>query len=150
MTITRSVQSSELSRNAREVFKAADEGPIVVTRRDGEDLVLSTRQDVEAERMGVELASHLVAASLAPGEIPFAERLMSVFPWMEFLREEHRQEFAEEVVRVARACAAVSRYERLLITLSSWQDSAEAIAAGYAGTQTDWLDEGETVPDPRA
>ncbi len=150
MTITRSVQSSELSRNSREVFKAADEGPVIVTRRDGEDLVLESRQNVETERAGVELASHLVAASLAPSDAPFAERLMSVFPWMEFLSASGREEFAEEVVRVARACAAVSRYERLLITLNSWQDSAVAISMGYADRQVEWLDEGETVPDPRA
>lgn len=149
MTTTRSVQSSELSRNTREVLHAADEGPILVKRRDGEDLVLASRRDVDNERLGVELASLLVAVSLAPGEQAFTQRLAQAFPWMEFLTQEDRADFATEVVEVARACAAVSRYQRLLITLQAWQDSAEAIAAGY-GRHIDWLDDDEMVPDPRA
>lgn len=149
-TITRTVQSSELSRNSREVFQAADEGPVVVTRRDGDDLILAKREDVETEREGVELASHLVAASLAPGDLPFAERLGAVFPWMEFLSDAGRAEFADEIVRVARACASVRRYERLLITLTAWQETADAMAAGYGDQSVEWLVEGEAVPDPRA
>lgn len=148
--ITKSIKSSDLSRNSAEAFEAADAGPVVVTRRDGEDLILATRHAVESERMGVRMASILVAASLAPDDVPFADRLADAFPWIEFLSAEHRSEFADEIVSVARACASVSRYERLLITLKAWKDSAEAAAAGWADAPVDWLDEGEDVPDPRA
>ena len=45
-TITRTVRSSELSRNSREVFEAADQGPVLITRRDGDSLVLTKASQV--------------------------------------------------------------------------------------------------------
>lgn len=147
---SRTVQSSELSRNSSSVFKAADEGPITITRRDGESLILIKSSDIAREREGLELAVHLVAASLANIDVPFVERLRGPFPWVEFLNAEDRESFANEVVDVARACASVSRFERLLLTLKAWQSTAEAISSGYTlDEELEWLDEPIAVPDPR-
>lgn len=134
------------------MFAAADEGPVTITRRDGDSLVLVRASQVHADRLGLELAASLIAASLAPDDDgPFVQRLRVPFPWLSFLSETDQDEFAREVVDVARSCAAVSRFERLLITVSAWQDSAGAIAAGYAhGEDLHWDVEGGTVPDPRA
>ena len=70
---------------------------------------------------------------------------------MEFLKPEGRQEFAQEIVDVARACASGSRFDRLLLTLQAWRSTAEAIAEGYTpDDQLTWIDEPSRVPDPRA
>ncbi len=150
--MTRSVQSSELSRNPKAVFKAAEDGPVTITRRDGDSLILTRESQVRSDRLGLEIAASLVAASLAPEEDgPFVRRLRVHFPWVTFLSETDQDEFAREVVDVARSCAAVSRFDRLLITLSAWKDTAEAIAAGYTyGDDLDWSITDTTVPDPRA
>lgn len=148
--VVRTVQSSELSRNPASVFEAADLGPVTITRRDGESLVLARSSDVARQREGLELAAHLVVASLAPGNVPFEERLRGPFPWVEFLSPDDREQFAREVVDVARACAAVSRFDRLLLTLKAWHSTAEAIAAGYTHNDAlEWLDEPALVNDPR-
>jgi PHD/YefM family antitoxin component YafN of YafNO toxin-antitoxin module len=148
--VSRTVQSSDLSRNPASVFAAADEGPVTITRRDGEALVLARASDVDKERQGLELAAQLVAASLAPADVPFVERLRGPFPWLEFLSQQHREQFAAEIVDVARACAAVSRFDRLLVTLAAWRATAEAIAAGYTSDdELEWLDEPAAVADPR-
>ena len=147
--ISRTVQSSELSRNSAAVFKAVDQGPVTITRRDGETLILTKESDLAHQREGFELAAHLVAASLAGDDIPFVDRLRGPFPWVEFFNPPDRETFAREIVDVARACAAVSRFDRLLITLSAWHSTAQAIADGYTHDENlEWLDVPEPVADP--
>lgn len=148
--ITRTVQSSELSRNSAAVFQAAEQGPVTITRRDGETLVLTKESDLAQQREGLELAAQLVAASLASNDIPFVDRLRGPFPWVEFLKPADRGAFAQEIVDVARACAAVSRFDRLLITLLAWRSTAQAIADGYTPDEDlDWLETPEPMADPR-
>src|SRR5665811_1943196 len=96
--ISRTVQSSELSRNSAAVFKAVDQGPVTITRRDGETLILTKESDLAHERQGLELAAHLVAASLAPDDVPFVNRLRGPFPWVEFFSPADREAFAQETV----------------------------------------------------
>lgn len=149
-TITRSVHSSELSRNPAGVFREAENGPVTITRRDGESLVLTKSSHARRQLAGLELAAHLMAASLAPDDQPFEERLRLPFPWMEFLTPADRASFAKEVVDVARACAAVSQFDRLVVTVKAWESTAESIAAGYPRDEDlDWLDQPLQAPDPR-
>lgn len=150
VTINRTVQSSELSRNSREVFEAADQGPVLITRRDGDSLVLTKASQADSDRKGLELAAALVAASLAPDNRPFVERLRQPFPWLALLSSTDQEAFAIEVIDLARACAAVSRFDRLLLTLRSWEATAEEVAAGYTpDDELEWLDAAELVVDPR-
>lgn len=148
------VQSSELSRNSRKVFRAADDGPVLITRRDGEPLVLTRASRAETDQHGLRLASALVAASLSPDQRPLAERLTDAFPWVTLLSDGDRAVFAQEIVQVARACAAVASYGPLLKTLRSWEGTAQALAAGFTPAEAlEWLDgddDGTAVRDPRA
>ena len=146
----RTVQSSELSRSPASVFAAADEGPVTITRRDGEALVLTRASAVEHQRLGLQLAAQLIAASLADSSTPFLDRLRVPFPWLEFLSSPDRASFAAEVVDVARACAAVSQFDRLLEVLTAWRSTAEAVAAGYTRDEDlTWISEPAPVADPR-
>jgi PHD/YefM family antitoxin component YafN of YafNO toxin-antitoxin module len=149
--INRTATSSDLSRNPAQVFRAADEGPVTITRRDGEPLMLLRSKTVEREHEALQLAASLVAASLAPGESSFADRLLLPFPWLGFLPAHQREQFASEIVDVSRACASISSFDRLFVVLSEWKATAEAVASGYTpDTELDWLDESEAVDDPRA
>ena len=148
-TERRRVQSSELSRNPAGVFAAAEHGPVTITRRDGEDFVLTRAQDAEKQRRGVE-AGLRVASSLVLSGPDLALRLREPFPWIEFLSESDRLRLASEIVEVARACAAVANFDPLLIALAGWKSTAVAIAAGYPRDEDlEWFDEGPTVADPR-
>lgn len=148
--ISRTATSSDLSRNPGQVFRAADEGPVTITRRDGEPLTLLPSRTVEREHEALRLASQLVAASLAPGGQSFTERLRDPFPWLGFLPPAQREAFASEIVEVARACASISSFDRLFIVLAEWRATAEAMAAGYThDDELDWLDEPAAVEDPR-
>ena len=123
---------------------------MTITRRDGEALVLTRASTVEHERRGLQLAAQLIAASLADSGMPFLDRLRVPFPWLEFLSAADRASFAGEVVDVARACAAVSPFDRLFTTLTAWRSTAEAVAAGYTHDEDlTWIHEPAPVSDPR-
>lgn len=146
----RSVQSSELSRNSAAVFIAAEEGPVDITRRDGEDFVLMTARRAEQDSRALTIAFELVAASTTDGPSSLIERLRGPYPWLEFLTADERGRFVREIVDVTRACAAVRTYDRLLATFEAWHASAVAIAQGYTPDDAlEWLDEPVRVPDPR-
>lgn len=148
--IRRSVQSSELSRNPASVFAEAEHGPVAITRRDGEDFILTTARRAEDERRAFAIGADLVAASIGSTEGSLVERLRGPFPWLEFLSPESCERFAVEIIDVTRACAAVGQVDRLLATLAAWQASAEAIASGYPpDDELEWLDEPPLVGDPR-
>lgn len=147
--LRRVVQSSELSRNPAAVFAAAEDGPVDVTRRDGEDLVLMSASRAAGERQALSIAAELVAASTSQDGRALVDRLRQPFPWLEFLAPEDRERFTREIVDVTRACASVGEYSRLLAAFSAWHSTAEAIAHGYTPDEAlEWLD-GETVADPR-
>lgn len=75
-------------------------------------LILTEASQADADRSGLELVAHVVAASLSMDDRPFAQRLRDPFPWVVLLSAEEQDSFATEVVGVARACAALSRFER--------------------------------------
>ena len=150
--VQQTVQFSELSRNSKAVAEAADRGPVTVTRRDGEPLVLMRKSLDDANRAGLELASQIVAVAVASWPEPFSERLHDPFPWMRFLPQPAQQQFADELVHTARACAAVHQFEPLATEIAAWKSTAEAYAYGWDVEPVDWLEEPVDVerPEPAA
>ncbi|KGM13185.1 hypothetical protein [Cellulomonas bogoriensis] len=144
---------SELLRSPKEVAAAAERGEVTITRRDGEDLVLTTAATVQANRAGLEFAAEIVASAVAEWPGSFAHRLRQPFPWMTFLSDAEQDVMAKEIVDIARACAGVGRFEPLAIKLSAWRATAEAYAAGVPRDNADltWLDgNGDVVERPEA
>lgn len=77
----KSFQSSELSRNSARVFAAAEDQPVEVTRRDGEDLVLMAKSEADARHELLQLAATLIGvATDTRGTL--AERMADALPWM--------------------------------------------------------------------
>lgn len=145
------IRSSELSRNSRKVFEAADRAPVLITRRDGEPLVLARAQHATRDHKGVEVAASVVDAALNNDGTSFTARLHRPFPWLALLTESDQATFADEILAMTRACAAIADFARLLTTLESWKATAEAVAAGYTpDDQLDWYDTPVPVTDPRA
>ena len=146
-TANRRVQSSELSRNSKSVFSAAEEAPVVVTRRDGENLVLMSEQEAEDRRKMFEVAAQIIAATtLDTGTL--AERMSDVFPWMLALAPAGRDECAKSLIDAARASFSANQPAMLLIEVTSWFETATAKAAGLHNIDVAWLDEPIRVDYP--
>jgi len=148
--VTTQVQSSELSRNSAEVFHAAERGPVLVTRRDAEPLVLTSKAAADETDQVLAAAAGLIGVTVMVDPDLFARKLTDAFPWAAALSESERSTFAEELISSARACFTLKQHNLFLGTLNGWRGTAEAYAAGLRNVPNDWLDRDVEVNDPRA
>lgn len=142
-----SFQSSELSRSSADVFAAAADHPVRVTRRDGESLVLMSESADAARISLLELAAQLVAVSTST-QGTLAARMSDRFPWMLALSPADRESCASDVLAAARASFATNQPHLAIAELASWRETATAIAAGLGREPVGWLADSETVERP--
>ncbi|HEX3825691.1 MAG TPA: hypothetical protein VHV82_00335 [Sporichthyaceae bacterium] len=134
-------------------LKPLDAGEdVVLTRRDGEDLLVRRARDV---RRSEDSLAHLanVVARIAAVEIqePTLAALRDEFPWLGLLSDDEVVAFANEYLSVARACAAVANFTQLEIVTQAWRSTAQmagdpelrALVASRLGEQP------LVAPDPR-
>ncbi|MFJ6452823.1 prevent-host-death protein [Paenarthrobacter sp. NPDC091669] len=140
-------KSSELSRASADVFAAAVDHPVQVTRRDGESLVLMSESADKARDALLDLAAHLVAVSTT-AEGTLAGRMSDRFPWMLALSLADQEACATAVLAAARASFATHQPHLAIAELTSWRETASAIAAGLGKEPVEWLDEAEAVERP--
>lgn len=140
-------QSSELSRSSAEVFDAASEQPVKVTRRNGESLVLMSESANSDRNALLELAAQLIASSVrSSGSI--ADSMSDRFPWMLALSEDDRGRCAQDIIDAARASFSTHQPHLAVAEITSWRESATAIAAGLGESRVEWLDDSESVERP--
>ena len=141
---------SDLLRSPNDVVAATANGDVLLTRRDGDDLVLSSAEAERRNRGGLEFAASVVSAAVADWPGSFAHRLHQPFPWMTFLSEREQEEFAAELVDVARACASVGRFEQLALNIYQWKSTASAYADGLGRDSgaIDWIVNPEVAERP--
>jgi hypothetical protein len=142
---------SDLLRSPNDVVAATENGDVLLTRRDGDDLVLSSAEAGRRNRRGLEFAASIVSAAVSQWPESFAYRLHQPFPWMAFLSEPEQEELAKELVDVARACASLDRFERLAVVISQWKSTAAIYSDGLAldTMNVDWMDFPAPVERPR-
>lgn len=142
-----SFKSSDLSRAPLDVFAAAADHPVQVTRRDGESLVLMSESADKARDALLELAAQLVAVSTST-DGTLASRMSDRFPWMLALSPADQEACANAVLAAARASFATHQPHLAVAELTSWRETATAIAAGLGKEPVEWLDETEAVERP--
>ena len=144
----RVVQSSELSRNSAAVFAAAEEAPVEVSRRDGESLILTTKREAAAHERILEVAAQLIAVALDDNGT-LEDRLARPFPWIKLLSVQDQRMCARNIIDTARGAFVVNQPGRILTEIKAWQNTAEAVAAGWGQHEPDWLREPVAVTKPR-
>jgi len=144
---TSQFQSSDVSRQPLRVFDAAENGPVVVTRRDGEDLVLMSKREADAMDWLLTFAAQVLAVSVANKD-GLCDQLASLYPWMLALSNADREQCAAEILRAAQAALATHQPQLAVAEVTSWRETAMATADGLAGQQTEWLEKPEAVERP--
>jgi hypothetical protein len=141
------VQSSELSRNPLKVFSAAEQSPITVTRRDGEDLVLmNKRESQNLPEFHNFVSQVLVALDDINGTL--VERLSKPFPWIIALDESVQVQCASELVKAAKVAMATSSPMVALSELYAWKGTAEVVALGIKIDEASWTEKPILVERP--
>jgi len=131
------IQSSDLSRNPVKVFAAAEVGPVLLTRRDGENFVIMTQREAEARQKLHQFvaAFYNVATDDRGGSL--VERMVRQFPWMGALSSDGRKVCTAELSQAATAAFATGQSHVLEEEYDSWFETAEAMAAGLKPAQFD-------------
>jgi len=146
MTVQR-FQSSELNRNPAAVFAAAEDSPVLVTRRDGENLVLMTSAEAEALAQLQQFAAQLLGLSDHSDE-GRARAMTQILPWMLALSPADQVRCAAELITATRAALATGQPQRAIGELVSWRETALAWEEGVAVPQDDWAEVLELVERP--
>ena len=144
---TGSRQSSDLSKHSKEVFAEADQHPIIITRRDGQNLVLMSEREVKLRERALQVAAQIIAAT-TDDNLSLGTRMARSFDWMMALGAQSREECATELVGAARAAFSTKEYRVLLNELTAWKETATAIAAGLKNPDLEWFDTIERVERP--
>ena len=131
-------RSSDLSKHSAEVFAEAEDHPVTVTRRDGEPLVLMSQREAEGRQQLLHLAAALITVALEDG--PLAQNMSAQYPWMFALNEDDRARCAQDLLDAARASFATSQPHLAIAKLTSWHETATAIASGFDEVSVEWLD----------
>ncbi|SJM47972.1 hypothetical protein FM112_00370 [Gulosibacter sp. 10] len=121
------------------MFEAAEEHPVDVTRRDGEDLVLMTKREAAARERLLELAAQLIAVS-TDDRGTLGARMARAFPWMLALSPTARETCATELLEAARASFGTGQSHLVAAEMTAWRETATAIAAGLDQAPVDWID----------
>ncbi len=125
--------SSDLSRSASKVFAAAAIEPVRITRRDGENLVLMTEEELNRQQTLLGVAAQIVAVStFTAHDSELVAEMSRHFPWMLALSDDDRVSCVREVIDDARASFSLGQPNLIVGTLNAWRDTAEAVAAGYS------------------
>ncbi len=137
-------RSSDLSKHSAEVFAEAEDHPVTVTRRDGEALVLMSQREAEGRARLLDFAAQLITVAL-DGEDPLPERMSKAFPWMLALTPADREACAKDLVDAARASFSTDQPHLAIMELTSWKETATAVAAGLGAADLEWLEEDDVA-----
>ena len=77
------------------------------------------------------------------------DRLAHPFPWIKILSVQDQRTCARDIIDAARGAFVVNQPGRILTEIKTWQNTAEAVAAGWGQDEPEWLREPVTVTKPR-
>jgi hypothetical protein len=140
-------RSSDLSKHSAEVFAEAEDHPVTVTRRDGEALVLMSQREADGRARLLSFAAQLITVTLDDSGTLTA-RMTKAFPWMLALSTADRETCAQDLIDAARASFSTNQPHLAIAELTSWKETATAVAAGLGSADLEWLDEDEAVERP--
>ncbi|MYW03307.1 prevent-host-death family protein [Streptomyces sp. SID3343] len=128
---TLTVAFSDLSKNSKRVAETVERAQRVhVTRRDGEDLYLTTERHDRQREETADVTSRLFAALIGSDEGARAVLLAlpTVFPWVRHLSADEVREFVVDLVDATRDVAELDVHSTLHRVIVEWRATARILA----------------------
>lgn len=119
-----SVTWSAFQHDAKAVADRADEYDLVLRRRDGPDLVLGNAERYQAALESMQVVSRLLASVLEVPAVRQQLKLPASLPWLQFLSESDRAQFASEFIETAAAGADLGTLAPLAQLIREWRNTA--------------------------
>jgi len=149
-TAVPSVTWSAFQRDAKAVADRADESDILLRRRDGPDLFLGNAERHEAILESVGVLSRVLSSVLDDPAVRRQLVASTALPWLRFLSDEDRGQFATEFVETAAASADLGTLTPLAELIREWRNTAlvHADPRLAAALRREHLGDGGLVPRP--
>ncbi len=114
---------SHFLRHSGEVLEAVTAGPVVLSRRDGDDVMLDavTRADAAREAIGLLAETMLDAMSDEAGRNVFAAKLGSAARWTSGLTRDERERLLKDVAGAGAEATGHGSVEPLIRALDRWK-----------------------------
>ena len=128
---TPTVPFSELSKNSKRVAETLDRAQRVhITRRDGEDLYLTTARHDQQREETADITARLLAALVRSdnGGRTILRALPSVFPWVRHLSADELKDFVAEVIDATHDVAQLDVHANLHRVVVEWRATARVLA----------------------
>jgi hypothetical protein len=128
---THTVSFSELSKNSKRIAEAVERAQrIHVTRRDGEELYLTTERHDQQREETADVTTRLFTALISSDEGARAVLLAlpQVFPWVRHLSAEEVREFVADLVSALRDATELDVHSNLHRVTVEWRATARILA----------------------
>ena len=125
------VPFSDLSKHSKRVAATVDRAKRVhVTRRDGEDLYLTTERHDRQREEAADIAVRLLTALLGSddGVHTVLHALPAAFPWVRHLSRDETREFAQDLIDATRDLTELDVPANLHRILIEWRATARILA----------------------
>ncbi|MCO6009879.1 hypothetical protein NE236_33400 [Actinoallomurus purpureus] len=125
------VSFSELSKNSKRVAETVERAQRVhVTRRDGEDLYLTTERHDRQREETADITTRLFTALISSDEGARAALLAlpQVFPWVRHLSAAEAREFVVDLVDAIRDATDLDVHSNLHRVIVEWRATARILA----------------------
>ncbi|MEU6552872.1 prevent-host-death family protein [Streptomyces sp. NPDC046915] len=125
------VSFSELSKNSKRVAETLDRAQRVhITRRDGEDLYLTTARHDHQREETADITARLLAALIRSddGGRAILRALPAVFPWVRHLSAEEMKQFVAELIDATHDVAQLDVHSNLHRVVVEWRATARILA----------------------
>ncbi|MEV2218241.1 prevent-host-death family protein [Streptomyces sp. NPDC050997] len=125
------VAFSELSKNSKRVAETLDRTERVhITRRDGEDLYLTTARHDQQREETAGITARLLAALVRSdaGERAILRALPSIFPWVRHLSGDELKQFVAELIDATHDVAQLEVHANLHRVVVEWRATARVLA----------------------
>ncbi|MFH7595832.1 prevent-host-death family protein [Streptomyces racemochromogenes] len=129
--LTPTISFSELSKNSKRVAETLDRAKrLHVTRRDGEDMYLTTAGHDQQREETADITARLFAALMTTdsGARAIVLALPSVFPWVRHLAADEMRQFVEELTHAAQDIAELDVHANLHRVITEWRATARILA----------------------
>ncbi|WP_445526699.1 prevent-host-death family protein [Streptomyces cyslabdanicus] len=128
---TPTVSFSELSKNSKRVADTLDRAQRVhITRRDGEDLYLTTARRDQQREETADITARLLGALIGTdgGARAIVRALPTVFPWARHLSADELRQFVDELVDATYDAAQLDVHANLHRVVVEWRATARILA----------------------
>jgi hypothetical protein len=128
---TLTVPFSDLSKHSKRVADTVDHAQRVhVSRRDGEDLYLTTAKHDQQREQTAQVTARLISALIRSdaGTGAVSRALPEVFPWVRHLSAEEVREFVVDLVHATQDAVELDVHATLHRTIVEWRATARILA----------------------